>query len=166
MRKLLKLSATMIFATLVVCVFALSACSNPAVHQPAQSSTPKTLDQGFFEVALPSGFTTTDKDYVFKDDRGGSIYVSVHNRPASELVSIEASDTDFEVKNDIESGGLVYHVVKSDKWDKAFWIADWEDGCVEITVNGIDNDLDVKSFLDGVKYKKNAYSTWQQSSKK
>ena len=116
-------------------------------------------------MALPANFAESDGEYDFNEENGGSVYVSVINNSAEALVEIESADDDFDVIGTVEAGGMQYTVVKSEKWNKAYWIADYEDGCVEIIVNRIDDDDIVKAFLDGLTFEPDAYTKWQEASK-
>ncbi len=158
-----------------VLAFALASCGNSSSAPkdssaepsaaPAQAQAANVIEKAFFKVALPANFTESDKEYVFNEENGGSVYVSVINNTAEGLVEIESADEDFNVTGTVEAGGMPYTVVKSDKWNKAYWIADYEDGCVEIIVNRIDDDDIVKAFLDGLTFEPDAYKKWQEASK-
>ena len=158
-----------------VLAFALAGCGNNSAASdntseapsaaPAETPAANVVEKAFFKVALPANFAESDNEYVFNEENGGSVYVSVINNSAEGLVEIESADSDFDVTGTVEAGGMPYTVVKSDKWNKAYWIADYEDGCIEIIVNRIDDDDIVKAFLDGLTFEPDAYTKWQEASK-
>ena len=46
-----------------------------------------------------------------------------------------------------------------------YYIADWENGSVEVNVKGVADDEVVKGFLSTLKPAQDAYTKWQQASK-
>ena len=137
-----------------------STASSATASSGASSSAAKPA---FFSIDLPEGWTQDADPYVYHNNAGGTIYVAVNNMSADNLINSETFETDYAETDSVEVGGIVYRVVSSDKSTTAFWIAEWEDGCLEVTVENVGDAESVKSFLSGLHIDSGAYAKWQQS---
>lgn len=161
----------LIGALMAVSLGILAACggsaggSASASSSAASSSAAQATEFAFFSVVIPEGYEQPqpDKYYVSSKD-GGALSVSVHNTTADELLAVELKDEDFARGDDVQAGDFTWKVAHSDKWNQTYYIADWENGSVEVSVKGVSDDSVVKGFLSTLKPAEDAYHKWQQAS--
>ena len=149
----------------------LTACSNDkssnsAITAPSTTEK-KTVESDFFSVTLPAGINETDTPYVFADNQHNiSLFVSVYDVPASEQLSIELLNSDFSKGESVKANGTNYKVAESKETQQAYYITDWENGCIEVGVNGKIEDKElIKEFLEGLTFETDAYAKWQAAPK-
>ena len=156
-------------ALMAVMLGALAACGGASSGSAAASGSGEGAAQAtefsFFSVVVPEGYEADAGKHLVSKEGGGSFAVSVYNAPAEELLATELKDADFAQGDDLKAGDFTWKVAHSDKWDQTYYIADWEDGCVEVNVKGVADDDVVKGFLGTLKPAEDAYAKWQQASK-
>ena len=125
----------------------------------------QAVEYDFYSLAMPEGFeeSATAMNVFDQTDGNGSIYIAVTNRPANELLEIELEDEDFTEGDTITANGFTYVSSVSDRWGKGYYITDWEDGSIEVTVRDIDDPNVIKASLEGLTPAEDAYHKWQQA---
>ena len=162
LKRLTLLAAIGMMAVLMAGV--LASCGGSSASTSASSAAAQK-EYDFYSVCIPVGFEESSSKNVFKQiDGNGSFYVSVHNTSADELQKTELQDKDFNRADDVTAGDTTYKVAKSDKWAMTYYITDWEDGSIEVTVKNTDDEDAIKAFLASLKPAANAYHKWQAAS--
>ena len=168
-----------LIAVVFACIMALSvsmlaACSNSqsksnsVVSQTTTTKEPKEpIHKDFFSITLPNGINETTTPYVFANNQNTiSFFVNVYNTSADEILGMELVDSNFSKGDNISAGGLSYKTAVSKETQQAYYVAKWEDGCVEVGVNGNIEDTElIKEFLNGLTFDENAYAKWQAAPK-
>ena len=141
--------------------------SAEAEADSATEATPEVVEYEFYSVATPEGWhkSETESHLFTTEDLQKSLSVHVFDSPASELLETEASDEDTEVGDDYVAGGKTYRVAYSERWQDAYYIIDWEDGCVEVHATFLPQDESdeaaLQTFLGTLQPAENAYEKWQ-----
>lgn len=119
----------------------------------------------FYSLVIPDGIaqSETAKNVFEQTDGIGSFYIGVYNSTADELLAIELADEDFVQGDSITANGFTYKCAVSERWGKAYYITDWEDGSIEVSVRDIDDPAVIQSFLDGLTPAEDAYHKWQEA---
>lgn len=158
--------ATIILLGILVAAMAcaLAACgggSSSSSSSAESKSAAEATEFAFFSVVVPEGYTANIEQHTVSANPGGSFYVSVQNTTADELLEIELKDEDYKEGDPITAGNFTWKVATSEKWEQTYYITDWEDGSIEVSVKRLDDQEIIKAFLGSLTPYEDAYKKWQ-----
>ena len=131
------------------------------------AATPEVIEYEFYSVATPEGWhKSEDSSHAFTtEDLQKSLSVHVYPDTASEMLEYELSDPDYVALDDYTAGGKTYLVAYSERWEDAYYIMDWEDGCFEVhatyLTDSAEDQAALQTFLGTLQPAEDAYAKWQ-----
>lgn len=164
--------ARLVLASIAVASVMLAGCgtvseasvaSAAPTTQAGASAEPEPREYGRYSLVMPEGYEESPYRQpdgqpsrladVFMETSGlGSFRVRFLDCTAEEVVEKNCNDAmEFEDLGDIRATtGITYRAIRSRLWSKGYYVADWDDGCIEIMADYA-TDEETQAFLDGLR---------------